>query len=102
VSDLDEATIQPVMTAVQTRIQAYLELRGQVPFEVLSTPDCLSQIEQTMTTVRFHLDMGCALPGATGEVVVFEEDVSADGTEVTRLVLDYIAVTNLDFSVYGV
>ena len=101
VSDLDEETVQSVMNAVQHRILSYLELREHIPFEVLSTPDCLSEIEQTLTTVRFNLDVACALPGASGEVLVFEEDISSDGTTVTRLILDYRDVTNQGFSVDG-
>lgn len=102
VKDLSLGTVQPVMDFVNTRLRSYIDLREHVPFEILSTPGCLSDITQGLTTVSFVLDLGCALAGAKGFVSVFEEDLVTDGPSVTRLVLDYQEVQVDGFSVHGV
>jgi hypothetical protein len=101
VADLDEPTIQPVMNAVNTRIRAYTDLRTQLPFESLSTPGCLSDIAQTLTSVSFVLDVGCAFEGGSGQVVVNQQDVSSAEASVTRMELDYLDVAIANFRVTG-
>jgi hypothetical protein len=101
VADLDEPTIQPVMNAVNTRIRAYTDLRAQLPFESLSTPGCLSDVAQTLTSVSFVLDVSCAFEGGSGQVVVNQEDVSTAEASITRMELDYLDVLIGDLTVTG-
>jgi len=101
VSDLDQETLPPVMNAVSTRFRAYAALREQLPFEILSTPGCLTDVSQSLTSVSFTMDVGCAIAGGSGQVFVSQEDVSSTTTHVTRMELEYLDVQIDDFRIEG-
>ncbi len=101
VTDLDQETVQPVMNTLSLRFRSYAALREELPFEMLSTPGCLSDVSQDALSVSFILDVGCAIAGASGNVAVKQEDVSSGSTDVTRMEVEYMDVIIDDFKVHG-
>ena len=100
-SDIDQETLATVMNSVNDRFRAYAELRTQLPFEVLSTPGCLTDIEQGVASISFTFDVACALPEGSGTVRVSQEDVSSSDTDVTRMELVYQDVRISSFEIHG-
>ena len=89
VSELSEDELGPVMDTINTRFRLYLALRAALPFEVLTTPGCLSNIVQLDDTVGFDADVRCILGAGSGLIRITEKTVSAGDGLATRFVLNY-------------